>query len=147
RAKLCSNSYGKSNVRLTKVTRLPDRHELKELSVDVQLFGDFADTYLTGDNSKIVATDSMKNTVYVLAKQHPIDSIESFAGHLVQHFIKTYPQLRSARVTIGQSAWHRIKRGGSPHPHAFIAGSDERRCVMVKGDAQAIHYHAGVERL
>jgi len=64
------NSYGKSSVRLTKVIRTQQRHELMEMSVDVLLEGDFAESYLTGDNRKLIATDSMKNTVYVLAKEN-----------------------------------------------------------------------------
>src|SRR5262249_18293916 len=78
-SKLTRNSYGKSAVRLTKVKRLPDRHELVEVEVAIELTGDFADSYLTGDNANVIATDTMKNTVYALAATHPLDSIESFA--------------------------------------------------------------------
>src|SRR5687768_10468758 len=121
-AKLVHHAYGKFDVRLTKVTRHADRHELKELSVDVQLHGDaFAETYRSGDNAQVVATDSMKNTVYVLAKSHPIDSIENFAAELVRHFLKTYEQVSAAQVWIKQKAWHRIEKDAAPHPHAFIA--------------------------
>ena len=75
---LSGQSYGKSNVRLTKVTRHADRHDLVELAIDVQLEGDFAASYLSGDNRKVVATDSMRNTVYALAADHPLVDPESF---------------------------------------------------------------------
>ena len=65
---LADHSYGKSRVRLTKVSRRPDRHELQEWIVDVRLGGDFAATYAAGDNRQVVATDTMKNRVYVLAR-------------------------------------------------------------------------------
>jgi urate oxidase len=146
-AKLAHDSYGKSKVRLTKVTRLPDRHELKELSVEVSLSGDFSATYLSGDNSKVVATDSMKNTVYVLAKKHPIDSIEAFADELVWHFVKTYPQVHHAHVGIEQRAWHRIDTSGKAHPHAFVAGSNELRTCTVGNNAGELVHHAGIENL
>jgi urate oxidase len=100
-------------VRLTKVARHPDGlHDLKELSVEILLTGDFAQTYLTGDNTGIVATDSMKNTVYVLAKKDPIDSIESFGAALAAHFVQTYPQVSGATVSVEQSLWHRIDHNG-----------------------------------
>src|SRR4051794_26688987 len=125
------NSYGKSNVRLTKVTRLADRHELTELSVDITLTGDFERSYTHGDNSKVVATDSMKNTVYVLAKRHPVDSPESFAEHLAEHFVRTYPQVMGAQVRIEQSAWRRIEVDGRPHPTAFESAGAELRVGSV----------------
>jgi len=128
--KLTLNHYGKSNVRLTKVTRRADRHELTELSVDITLTGDFERSYTHGDNSSVVATDSMKNTVYVLAKSHPLDSPESFAHHLAQHFVKTYAQVKGAEVNIEQSAWRRIDVAGRPHPTAFESAGAELRLAL-----------------
>jgi urate oxidase len=126
-AVLRQNSYGKSKIRLTKLIRRPHAHDLFELSVDVHLQGDFADSYTAGDNSKIVATDSMKNTVYVLAKEHPFNSIEEFASILARHFVNAYPQVTVANVRIEQTGWTRISVDGRPHPHAFVAGGPERR--------------------
>src|SRR5439155_1608916 len=65
---LTHNAYGKSQVRLTKVTRYADRHDLADWCVDVQLAGDFAAAYTDGDNRRVVATDTMKNVVYALAR-------------------------------------------------------------------------------
>ena len=76
--RLTSQRYGKSSVRLTKVTRKADRHELMELAVDVALEGDFSESYLVGDNRRVVATDTMKNTVYALAADHGLSDPESF---------------------------------------------------------------------
>ena len=44
-AVLTQHSYGKSRIRLTKVTRLADRHEVRELTIEIELEGDFADSY------------------------------------------------------------------------------------------------------
>ena len=106
---LVHDSYGKSRVRLTKVTRAEGRHDLVEMAVDVELEGDFAASYTEGDNSLVVATDTMKNTVYALARSHPLDSPESFALHLAGHFADgDYRQVRAARVRIAQEAWDRL---------------------------------------
>src|SRR5271169_1758563 len=94
--KLVYDSYGKSDVRVTKVIRHKNQHDLIEMSVDVELAGDFRASYLTGDNRKIVATDSMKNTVYVLARREKFKSIEEFGVLLAEHFAKTYGQVKSA---------------------------------------------------
>src|SRR4051794_9236456 len=146
--KLLSNTYGKSRVRLSKVTRHADgRHDLKELSVEILLTGDFAHTYLTGDNTGIIATDSMKNTVYVLAKQHPIDTIESFGAALANHFVETYKQVSGATVSIEQRLLHRIDHKGKPHPHAFVAGGNELRTCAVVNVRGTVSYHAGIRDL
>jgi urate oxidase len=135
--KLVHDSYGKSDIRVTKVIRRRGRHDLVEISVDVALQGQFQQTYLTGDNQNVVATDSMKNTVYALAAEHPLDSIESFALDLVAHFLKKYSQVTAASATIRQHNWQRISRGGKLHRHAFISGGSELRHCNATGSADA----------
>ncbi len=56
------NRYGKSRVRLVKVRRARDPHEIVDLTIDVQLEGAFETVYTGGDNSACLATDTMKNT-------------------------------------------------------------------------------------
>lgn len=124
---LRENSYGKSSVRLTKVVRGKDSHELIELAVDITLQGDFAASYTAGDNSKLIATDSMKNTVYVLAKENAFDSPEAFALILARHFLTAYPQVRQVTIDIAQTLWQRIAASGHAHPHAFVGGGGDRR--------------------
>jgi urate oxidase len=120
------NSYGKQHVRLTKVMRHAERHELMELSADIHLEGDFAAAYTDGENSKIIATDSMKNTVYVLAKEKNFENIETFATFLARHFKTAYRQVRIATIGIQQMLLQRID------PHTFIGGSSERRTCSAK---------------
>ncbi len=69
------NRYGKSRIRLVKVRRARDPHELVDLTIDVQLEGAFETVYVAGDNGPCLATDTMKNTVYAMARQHPIDHV------------------------------------------------------------------------
>jgi urate oxidase len=121
------NSYGKSGVRLTKVVRTGPRHELFEISANIQLEGDFSAAYREGDNRTCIATDSMKNTVYVLAKENAFESIEQFALILVRHFVATYPQVSAAMIELTQSAWQRIAVNGKPHDHAFTSAGPQVR--------------------
>jgi urate oxidase len=134
------NAYGKSSIRLTKVVRGPHRHDLVELSIDIMLEGDFAASYLSGDNRKVIATDSMKNTVYVLAKENNFNAIEDFAALVCRHFKSTYSQVATATVSISQAKWDRIELDDRPHPHAFIGGSSEQRTCCARaqtGTAEA----------
>lgn len=130
-AKLIDHSYGKTRVRLTKVARGGSRHELFEFNVDVTLRGAFDECYTRGDNSAVVATDSMKNTVYVLAKDHSFDSPEQFALILTKHFVDRYGQVSGARVEIAVTPWQRIGVNGQPHVHSFVgSGSHLLTCVV-----------------
>ena len=145
---LTANHYGKSDVRLTKVVRNGARHELLEFSVDITLHGTFDRSYTHGDNSDIVATDSMKNTVYVLAKEKQFDSPEAFAVLLADHFVATYQQVRSAVVHVRQSNWARINVDGKPHDHAFVSGgADLHTAHAIASSGIATKVHGGVSDL
>ncbi|HEV2292742.1 MAG TPA: urate oxidase [Tepidisphaeraceae bacterium] len=131
------NSYGKRDIRLTKVVRNGTRHELFEITASIQIEGDFAAAYCDGDNRACIATDSMKNTVYVLAKEHRFDSIEQFALILARHFLATYPQVSEAAVELTQSSWQRIIVNGESHDHAFTSAGPQLRCAKVLIDRLA----------
>lgn len=87
-------------------------------------------SYTKADNSVIVATDSIKNTVYILAKQYPVTPPELFASILGSHFIQTYPHIHIAHATITTHRWSRLDIAGIPHPHSFIKDSEETRTVQ-----------------
>lgn len=141
------NHYGKAAVRVTRVRRLADRHELAEMNVRIRLEGDFERSYTHGDNSKVVATDSMKNAVYLLAKDHPLDSPESFALHLAKHFESTYEQVTGAQVEIEQALWNRIMVDGKPHPTAFESAGAELRRAMARSEGGKLQIHGGFSNL
>jgi len=146
-AKLIHDSYGKSKVRLTKVTRNGDRHEIREMSVDIALQGDFERCYTHGDNASILPTDTMKNTVYALARDHPLTSIESFAMTLSEHFLKTVAHCTSSSIDISEVPWQRISVGGKPHDHSFIGGSNERRITRVVRSRDDVMIESGIDHM
>ena len=94
--RLAENNYGKSRVRLLRVSRQEGRHDIKELALAIRFEGDFEAAHVQGDNRKILPTDTMKNTVYALARQHPIETIERFSLHLIEHFLTVFPFSRHA---------------------------------------------------
>jgi urate oxidase len=141
------HAYGKSQVRLTHVTRHDDRHELKELTIGIQLEGDFAASYVSGDNRNVIATDCMKNTVYVLAKKHGIGAIEGFGETLAHHFVQTYKQVGAATIDVVEHPWRRLVVGGREHPHAFIGGINEKRTAVVTCTGQSLLVESGVSDL
>jgi urate oxidase len=116
--------YGKAEVRLLHVDRRESWHEITDLNVTITLAGDLPETYLTGDNTKVLTTDAQKNTVYAFARQHGARPAEGFALRLARHFAGV-PSVAWARVRAEQYGWRRIEAGGTPHPHSFerLAGT------------------------
>ncbi len=141
------NGYGKAGVRLVKVDRATARHQLTELTVAVQLQGDFDATHRTGDNRAVLPTDTMKTTVYALARDHAVDPPEGFGLLLGRHFLAACPAAMRAVVTLEAHRWDRLAPDGQPHDHAFARGSAERRIAEVTVERGGESVRAGIEGL
>jgi urate oxidase len=132
RFQLAENRYGKSRVRLMKVTRHPEGNDLLEWTVQVLLQGDFDAAHYDGDNSKILPTDTMKNTVYSVARSSTAGSMEAYAMELIDFLLERNPQVASAEVTIESALWTRIKIDGGLHRDSFLKGSGELQTTRVE---------------
>ncbi|KAH0252795.1 uricase, partial [Aureobasidium melanogenum] len=141
--------YGKDNVRLFKVRREKNGlQHITEMTVCTLLEGDIEESYTKADNSPVVATDTQKQTVYVLAKQNPVDPPELFAAILGQHFIDTYSHIHVANVKIIVHRWSRMTVDGSAHPHSFLRdGTDKRTVELVARRGQGITIKSGIDGL
>ncbi|RUS30022.1 hypothetical protein BC938DRAFT_479941 [Jimgerdemannia flammicorona] len=133
-------AYGKDRVRLLKVYREGKWQTAVELTVRVMLEGDIETSYTRADNSVVVATDTMKNTVYIIAKRSPnVNIIELFAQELSQHFLDTYAHIHKVQISIIKHKWTRILVSGSPHPHSFVRDGDDLQTTTLtqtrKGNA------------
>src|SRR5207248_9169793 len=123
---LGDNQYGKAETHVVRVTRSGAIHDIKDLNVSVALAGDFVDTHQTGDNSKVVPTDTQKNTVFAFARD-PIGEIEDFAIRLARHFVSEFASVYRARIHIEERMWERI----GDHDHAFVQRGAEKRLATV----------------
>ncbi|HVT59184.1 MAG TPA: urate oxidase [Thermoanaerobaculia bacterium] len=141
---LGENRYGKSAVRLLRVQRHPDRHEICEWTVDVSCAGDLAAAYTLGDNRHVLPTDTMKNTVYALAREHPVRELEEFGLLLGRYFIGNHPQLHQVEVALVARPWARIEVAGQPHPHAFVESAADRRRAVVQVGRDRARVAAGI---
>ncbi|SDS75330.1 urate oxidase [Nocardioides scoriae] len=140
---LGANQYGKAECRLVRITRDTDRHEIEDLNVTSQLRGDFTACHTEGDNSRVVATDTQKNTVYSLAREHGVHSPEQFLLTLGRHFVAEYPWIDGGRWEAESFGWDRIPVGGTPHDHAFVRTGQETRTTLVQVDGEDVHVLAG----
>ncbi|HET9780992.1 MAG TPA: urate oxidase [Candidatus Dormibacteraeota bacterium] len=121
---LGDNQYGKAETHVVRVTKRGETHDIKDMNVSIALAGEFAEAHLSGDNSNVVPTDTQKNTVFAFAAE-PIGEIEDFGLKLARHFVREFPTVHRARVTIEEFAWSRLGE------HAFARGGSEKRLATV----------------
>ena len=146
-AVLTQHSYGKSRIRLTKVTRLAARHVVRELTIEIELEGDFADSYKSGDNRLVIPTDTMKNVVYVLAREHPLESIEDFGAVVANHFLANHSHVDQATVRLVEQPLERIQLDGREHPHAFCGKTQEARTSTVIRSRRGVRIESGLDNM
>lgn len=145
--RLVENSYGEANVRLLRLARQEGRHDVKDLTLTIRFDGDFEAAHAKGDNRKIVPGDTIKNTVYALARQHSMETSEDFALHLIDHFLTYNPQIRTVRIEASENVWARLPHGSKPHPSAFTSAGSERRMAFLTATREATSIRSGVEGL
>jgi urate oxidase len=145
--KLIQHHYGKAKVRVLKVFRAGARHAIKELDVQVMLQGDFDASYTRADNRLVVATDSVKNTINVLAKQKLGTDAEAFGLVLGEHFLKTYPHISRVEVNLMERCWGRINVNGKPHAHSFSEKGTARPFAKIVCTRKASIVESGIEEL
>ena len=131
-AKLAENSYGKSRVRLVKVLRPAfGLHQVKDWTINILLEGDYEACFTAGDNSKILPTDTMKNTVYSLARDSSASCIEEFATELVNHFLRSAAAASSVTVEVSEKKWEHVLVNGEPHPSTFHQRDLDQQTAVV----------------
>ncbi len=128
---LIKNKYGKGRVRVMRIYRDGDRHEVSQLNVKAMIEGDFARAYTQADNSTSVSTDTIKNVVNVVARENTGLSTEEFCQVLAKKYLDSYPQVTSVAVTAHETKWNRLSIGDKPHPHSFVLDSNGKPFVEV----------------
>lgn len=146
---LSSARYGKDNVRVYKVQRdeAAGTQTVTEMTVCCLLEGKVEESYTVADNSPVVATDSIKNTIYIKAKEHPVNPPELYASILGQHFLDTYPHIDVANVDVVVHRWTRMVVDGKPHPHSFFRDGEETRNVKARISRQGLDVESSIAKL
>ena len=142
--KLTAHRYGKSRVRILKVLRNGPVHTVKELTAGVLLEGDFERSFTAADNATVVATDTMKNTVHVLAYDHLGLETEPFARRVASHFLDRYPFVSCATVELDERVWTRAQIDRVGHPHTFTHAEVARPFTRVVASREGVTHESGV---
>jgi urate oxidase len=138
---LGATSYGKSGIRLVRIGRDGARHEVQDVTVSIRFEGEFAAAHAEGDNADVLPTDTMKNTVYALAKDSAGGDIEDFGLELSRHFLRDNPQVSRVDVSIEERAWDRLGET------AFEGSTEERRTARVSRSRADVTVESGLKNL
>jgi urate oxidase len=144
---LAENNYGSSQIRLLRVSKQQGRHDIREIAWSIRFEGDFEAAHVQGDNRKILPPDTMKNTVYALARQHSIEPPENFGLHVIEHFLTYNPQVTRVFIEGSENVWARAPYGGKPHPSAFARAGVEKRTSLLRGSREGTQVRSGIENL
>lgn len=142
------NHYGKSCVKLAKVFKNGNVHDIKEFVVNIQLYGDFKDAYTKPCNSKVVPTDTMKNTIYVLAKQYPMNNSVEFGIDVTNYFLNKFSHISKVSVHITEVLWSRvILENNQPHTHGFVDKQTHTQKCHIVNNRRNVEARVGVDNL
>jgi urate oxidase len=144
---LLDAAYGKSRVRLLRLHRRGDRHDLRDLTVAIRFEGEYTESYVSGDNRGVLPTDTMKNTVYAMAGRDGVGEPEAFGLALSQHFLERNPQLQRVTVDLTDHFWSRIPVGAHDHGQAFVRVGPDARTARVMRDSNDATVEAGISDL
>ncbi len=142
---LIKNKYGKGRVRVMRIHREGDRHEVSQLDVKAMIEGDFARAYTDADNHTSVSTDTIKNVVNVIARENTGLSAEEFCQVLAKKYLDLYPQIATVSVTAHETKWSRLGIGGKPHPHSFVLDSNGKPFVEITATRGGASMTSGID--
>jgi urate oxidase / 2-oxo-4-hydroxy-4-carboxy-5-ureidoimidazoline decarboxylase len=134
------NYYGKGDVIVYRLQRkgpaAPGRSPVFGASVKMLVYGDsFWPTYTEGDNTGLIATDSMKNFIQRETLSFDGGDLESYCRFLAEKFLLTYPQTEGIQVSAEEIPYTHLLPGSS----AFTPGGPEQLTARVEirqpGDA------------
>ncbi len=142
---LASHSYGASHIRLLRITRRGDRHDLRDLVIAVNVEGEVADAFTKGDNELLLPSDTLRNTVLAIARDVKLAEIEHIGLALADHFMGHQPQFTRVRVQLSEQPWARLPVGGRAQGQAFTTTNSERRTAAITSNGDRVSVVAGIE--
>lgn len=115
-------SYGKLQVPVHRILG----HRLLACEVSMEVLGQgFLAAYTEGDNTAVVATDTMKNVILRRALEHDEPTLEGFLHGLGQDFLARYPEMEGLRLWATEEPWVSVTVDGAPSDRLYrLEGAD-----------------------
>lgn len=144
--------YGKGDVTVYRLRRQGGECPVFGANVKMLLYGEaFWPTYTTGDNTNLVATDSMKNFVQRETLHYTGNDLEAYCLFLGEKFLAKYPQTEGLQITATEAPYRglgdvafqpagpeaafaclELQQGGAP---VFTSGVKGYKMLRLRGSA------------
>ncbi len=108
------------------------------------LHGDFGRAYTDADNRTVIATDTIKNIVNIVARDHLVDGTEAFSQAIADRFLSRYPQVAYVEVTSKETSWARLEGAGAQHPHCFLHDANGTPVTALRADRASSIVRSGI---
>jgi urate oxidase len=141
---LVQKTYGKDHVRIMRINRQDDRHEVRELTVRAMLTGNFEGAFIEADNSTSVSTDTVKNVINVVARENIALNTEQFCAAVARKLLDSYSEVETATVTGHETKWTRLVVDGMPHPHSFLLDNNGKPFAKVVATRSGMTTESGL---
>ena len=142
---LVSNRYGKGRLRTLRLERSGDHHTVREMTLQVMLEGAFAQAYTNADNRKVIATDTIKNIVNLVARDHVTAEAERFCSAVAGRFLDMYEHVESVNVLGAETKWARVMIEGVAHSHGFTLDANGQPVVRLTQTRHDRRLESGIE--
>ena len=142
---LLQNTYGKGRVRVLRLYRDGQYHEPRETTAKVLLEGDFGASYTGPDNSKVIATDSVKNIVNVVGRESLRLSTEEYGVAIAKKFLDGYAQVERVNVELVETQWQRLSFDGKPHGFSFTRVGNGNPIAKIAASRNSTEIVSGVD--
>jgi urate oxidase len=141
---LLRKTYGKDRVRVMRIDRGDNRHDVRELSVRALLTGRFDEAFTEAANSTSVATDTVKNIVNIVARENLTLNKEHFCAAVARKLLDNYGNVDGVTVTGHETKWSRLMVDGQPHPHSFLLDSNGKPFAKVVASRDGMTTETGI---
>lgn len=129
---VAAQEYGRSGISFVAVDRQTDGDRLREITANVRFEGAFEAAFTVGDNSSVLPTETMVNTVLALAHEHVSSELEVFGIALTERFLTACAAASATVVELRESPWDRQEASGGLPAHSFCQASAGGPVVRVR---------------
>jgi urate oxidase len=142
---LVSNRYGKGRVRTMRVDRQGHQNTVREMTLEVMLEGTFERAYTHADNRAVIATDTIKNIVNIVAREEVAAGAEMFCQAVGKRFLDTYAHVERVSVAGQETRWRRMVIDGVANPHGFTLDGNGTPIVRLVQTRAETRLESGIE--
>jgi len=126
---LIKNRYGKGRVRVMRIHRDGDTHEVSQLNIKAMVEGDFARAYTHRRQLHGGFDRHHQNVVNIVARQNTGLCTEEFCQVLAKKYLDSYPQVASVACDRARDQMEPLEFRRQADPHSFVLDSNGKPTV------------------